>query len=93
MQGIYNYVPETNQLQFLAQAMLLSLLDVLYFYISTPKAGAQYHTGLFSVVINIIIFCCYNYHHHNHDHYCKLEVRYSYSLRYGRSRDRIPLRG
>jgi len=36
-QGIYNYVPETNQLQFIAQLMLLSLSDVLYFYISTSQ--------------------------------------------------------
>ena len=88
MQGIYNYVPETNQLQFMTQAMLLSLLNVLCFYIRTSQRRPA--------VPSRAVFCSYYYyyhHHHNHYHYCKLQVRYSYSLRYGRSWDRIPLRG
>ena len=28
MQGIYNYVPETNQLHFMAQVKLLPLLNI-----------------------------------------------------------------
>jgi len=38
MQGIYNYVPENNQLQFMVHLMLLLLLNVLHFYISTPRS-------------------------------------------------------
>jgi hypothetical protein len=47
MQGIYNYIPETNHvsrvcsvaavlyLQFVLHVMLLRMFNVLYFYIST----------------------------------------------------------
>jgi hypothetical protein len=58
MQGIYNYVPETNfvsrvysavditYLQFKMHVMLLPILNVLYFYISTLRSkyacSAQY---------------------------------------------------
>jgi hypothetical protein len=50
MQGIYNYVPETNHdlrvyivatslyLQFMALVMLFPTLNVLYFYISTLQS-------------------------------------------------------
>ena len=48
--GIYNYIPETNQvssvynvaavlyLQFILHVMLLPMLNVLYFYISTSRS-------------------------------------------------------
>ena len=73
----------------MAQLMLLSLSDVLYFWIITSKRRRP--------VPNRVVFFSYYYyyyhHHHHHHHYCKLEVRYSYSLLYGRSVDRIPLGG
>ena len=56
--GIYNYIPETNQvssvynvaavlyLQFILHVMLLPMLNVLYFYISTSRS-VQYPIWLF----------------------------------------------
>jgi hypothetical protein len=77
---IYNYVPETNQLQ-------LPLLNVLKFLISTSHS--------MRAAPNRAVFCSYYYHYHyyHYRHYFKLEVRYSCSLRYGRSVDRILLGG
>jgi len=67
MQGIYNYVPETNQLQLTAHVMLLTLLNVLNIYIGALRS--------MRAVPNRAVFCSYYYYY-----YCKLEVRYSYSL-------------
>ena len=56
--GIYNYIPETNQvssvysvaaavyLQSVLRVMLLPMLNVLYFYISTSRS-VQYPIWLF----------------------------------------------
>jgi predicted Na+-dependent transporter len=61
MQGICNYIPETNhvprlynsavslQLQFMVHVILLSMLNILYFYVST----FQYMCA----VANTTVFC------------------------------------
>jgi hypothetical protein len=62
MQGIHTYIPETNYVprEYSAAAILLllsmvfislvSVLNLLYFYISTSEVRAQCPTWLFSVV-------------------------------------------
>ena len=61
MHDIYNYVPETNHvssvhsvaaalyLQFMLHVMLLPMLNVLYFYISTARSMCE--------VLNMAVFC------------------------------------
>jgi hypothetical protein len=61
MQGIYNYIPDTNHvsrvysvaavlnLQFVLHVTLLHPRDVLYFYISTSRS--------MSAVPNMAVFC------------------------------------
>ena len=62
MQGIYNYVPETNRgsgvycvaavlwLQYMVPVLLFAMLNVLYFYMNTFHSSVQCPTWLFSLV-------------------------------------------
>ena len=62
MQGIYTYIPETNYvprefsiaaillLLFMVLISLVSVLNLLYFYVSTAEVCVQCPMGLFSVV-------------------------------------------
>ena len=62
MQGIYTYIPETNYvpreysvaaillLLFMVLISLVSVLNLLYFYISTFRSMCGVHIWLFSVV-------------------------------------------
>jgi hypothetical protein len=58
MQGIYNYIPETNHgaraailsLPFMVHLMLFPMLNVLYFTLELPEVRVQYPIWLLSAV-------------------------------------------
>ena len=87
MQGIYTYIPETNYaprehsvaaillLQFMVLISLVSVLNVLYFCISTFGSMCAMPLWLFSVVP---YYYYYYYHHHHHYHYHLLCAGYFY---------------
>jgi len=70
MQGIYTYIPETNYvpreysvaaillLLFMVLISLVSVLNLLYFYISTSRS-------MFAVP-NMAVFCSYYYYYYFH---------------------------
>jgi hypothetical protein len=72
VQGIYVYTPETNHvsrvssvtailyLRFLVHVMLFSMLNVMYFYISTFRSTCALHrvAVFFSFLIHAFSVCC-----------------------------------
>ena len=93
MQGIYTYIPETNCvpreygvaailfLLFMVLISLVSVFNLLYFYISTFRSMCA--------VPNMAAFCSslnyyyyyyyYYYHHHHHHHFLYAGYLYLYS--------------
>ena len=79
MQGIYTYIPETNYvpreysvaaillLLFMVLISLVSVLNLLYFYISTSRS-------MFAVP-NMAVFCSYYYYYYYYFHPCPLHSK------------------
>jgi len=80
MQGIYTYIPETNcvpreysvaaipLLLFMVLISLVSVLNLLYFYISTFRSMCA---------VPIWLFFVYYYHHHHRLLYARYLYLYS----------------
>jgi hypothetical protein len=76
--GIYSYIPETNHisraynvtrilcLQYMAHAMLLLMLNVLYIYISNFRSMCAVPVWLLSVIpsFRAVQVCCSGIYHH-----------------------------
>jgi len=70
MQGIYNYIPDTNHvsrvysfasilyLQFMLHEMLFSMLNVLYIYINTFRGMCVMSSVAFCFVVPL--FCAFS---------------------------------
>ena len=92
MQGIYTYIPETNYvpreysvaaillLLFMVLISLVSVLNLLYFYISTFRSMcavpnmAVFCSSLSSCFPGLLLTYCYYHHHRHHHHYVIIDV-------------------
>ena len=77
MQGIYTYIPETNYvpreysvaaillLLFMVLISLVSVLNLLYFYISTFRSVcAVPNTPVLYLLLLLLLLCHHNHHYH-----------------------------
>ena len=92
MQGIYTYIPETNYvpreysvaaillLLFMVLISLISVLNLLYYYISTFRSMYDVPIiAFFSEYLFNAFFLPYYYYHYHHHHLLYAGYLYLYS--------------